>query len=78
MLAVYGYYDGSAIRLLEQMPAKPNQRVIVTLMDEFVEPEQSAEKKSIRGALASYADPALAEKEQGAWERAMVEKYGNL
>ena len=77
MMAVQGYYDGATIRLLERITAKPNQRVIVTIMDEFVEPAKGARKKSMRGALAQYADPALAEKEKGAWERAMVEEHGD-
>ena len=34
-------------------------------------------KKGMRGVLAQYADPELREKEKGAWERALVDKYGN-
>ena len=78
MLAVHGYYDGVAVRPLEKITAQPNQRVIITIMDDFVEPEKAAHKKGMRGALAQYADPALAAKEKGAWERAAVEKHGNL
>ncbi len=77
MLAVQGYFDGVAIRPLEKITAKPNQRVIITVMDEFVEPVKTVEK-SMRGVLTQYANPVLAEKEKGAWERAMVEKYGNV
>ena len=77
MLAVQGYFDGVSIKPLEKIPAKPNQRVIITIMDEFVEPVQTVRKKGMRGALAQYADPELREKEQRAWERAVVEKYGN-
>ena len=36
MLAVQGYYDGVTIKPLEAVIAKPNQRVIITIMDEFV------------------------------------------
>lgn len=32
-------------------------------------------KKSMRGVLGHFANPALIEKEKGAWERAMVEKH---
>ena len=78
MLAVQGYYDGVAVRPLEKMPAKPNQRVIITIMDEFVEPETAAFKTGLRGVLAQYADPILAEKEKDAWERAAVEKHGTV
>lgn len=76
MMAIQGYYDGVSIKPLEQIPAKPNQRVIITIMDEFVEPEKAASKKGMRGALAQYADPSLKEKEKDAWERAAVEKHG--
>ena len=78
MQAIQGYYDGTAIRLLEKISAKPNQRVIVTLIDEYVEPADTVSRKGMRGVLAQYADPSLREKEIGAWERAAVEKYGSV
>lgn len=78
MLAVQGYYDGMAIRPLETITAKPNQKVIITVMDEFVDSSASKSKKGIRGILSQYADPALSAKEEGAWERAVVDKYGNV
>ncbi len=77
MLAVQGYYDGVVFKPLEQINAKPNQRVIITIMDEFVEPVTLPHKKGMRGALAEYANPTLAGKEKGAWERAAVEKHGD-
>ena len=77
MLAVQGYYDGMTIKPFEPITAKPNQRVIITIMDEFVEPVKTGAKKGMRGILSQHADPTLAEKEKGAWERAVVEKYGN-
>ena len=77
LAAVEGYYDGATIRLPEDFHAKTNQKVIVTLMNELVTPD-AAEKKSMRGALAKYADPKLREQEEGAWERAVAEKYGHL
>lgn len=78
MLAIEGYYDGATIRLPETFTAKRNQRVIVTLLDEFVRPKTVTKKTSVRGVLARYADPKLQEKEKGAWGCAMVEKYGHL
>lgn len=75
MLAVQGYYDGAGIRLLEKITAKPNQRVIVTVMDEFIEPEKTERKTGMRGILSSYANPELAAKEKTAWERAAGEKH---
>ena len=68
MLSVHGYYDGVTIRPLEKLIAKPKQRVIITIMDDFVETETESRKKTMRGALARLADPVLAEKEKGAWE----------
>lgn len=78
MLSVQGYYDGVGIKILEKITAKPNQRVIITVMDEFVEPIKVVKDKGMRGALSEYADLSLIEKEKGAWERAVVEKYGNV
>ena len=49
----------------------------VHIMDEFVEPIKETQKKGMRGILAEYADPNLAQKEKSAWEQAMIEKYGN-
>lgn len=77
MQAIQGYYDGVSIKPLEAVIAKPNQRVIITIMDEFVEPGKTARRKNLRGVLAQYADPALVEREKGAWARAAVDKYGD-
>ena len=77
MLAVQGYYDGVSIKPLEKLIAKPNQRVIITVMDEFVEPQAPVNKKGLRGVLAEYAKPELIGKEKEAWEHAVVQKYDN-
>ena len=77
MLAVHGYFDGSAIKPLEKITARPNQRVIITILDEFIEPVKETPKKGMRGVLSSYADPNLAQKEKEAWAKAVVSKYGN-
>ena len=77
MQAIQGYYDGTTIKPLGKIIAKPNQRVIITIMDEFVEPEEKVQKKGMRGALSQFANPELAKKEKGAWERVAVEKYGH-
>ena len=37
MLAVQGYYDGATFQPLEKTKVLPNQKVIITIMDEFVE-----------------------------------------
>ena len=74
-MTVQGYYDGANIRLLEKIAAKPNQKVMITITDEFIEPAQGTRKKSLRGVLSAYADADLAAQEEGAWERAAAEKY---
>ena len=84
MLAVQGYYDGTAFQPLEKLSVQLNQRVIITVMDDFVERQKSAEEerkekvKKMRGCLSEYARPDAMDKEKGAWARAVVEKYGNL
>ncbi len=78
MLAIEGYYDGEIVRTVEKIQAKKNQKLIITVLDEFV--EELPKKKSVqtaRGMLAKYADPKLRELEKSAWEKAVVEKYGN-
>ena len=37
MLAIPAYYDGNTIRPLVPIVAQPNQRIIITIMDEFVD-----------------------------------------
>lgn len=78
MLALQGYYDGKTIQLLGEFPAKKNQKLIITVLDEFMGETTVREKqKSARGALAKYANPVLWEQEKKAWEKAVIEKYGN-
>lgn len=78
MVALEGYYDGEAVQVLGNFYARKNQKLIITVLDEFVE-ETPMEKKSqsARGALSQYANPALRVQEESAWEKAMVKKYGN-
>lgn len=79
MLALQGYYDGSKVRTLEQIHAQKNRKLIITILDEFME-ESSLEgltSPSARGILSKYANPELQKKEKSAWEKAVEEKYGN-
>ena len=76
MLAIEGYYDGVNIRPLGQVLAQPNQRLVITIMDEFIEPAGTVERSGVRGMLAEYADHELAGRDRGAWERAMLKKHG--
>ena len=77
MLALKGYYDGTAVQTLEKITAKKNQKLIITVLDEFIEEIPKESSTSARGSLAKYANTALWEKEGIAWEEAMDEKYGN-
>lgn len=61
MLAVQGYYDGVAFQPLEKTKVLPNQKVIVTIMDDFVEKPKASEEERLKlveelsGSLAAYA-----------------------
>ncbi len=77
MLALKGYYDGTAVQMLEKITAKKNQKLIITVLDEFIEEIPKKSGNSARGSLAKYANTELWEKEGTAWEEAMGEKYGN-
>lgn len=37
MKSVNGFYDGQSVRFLEHTPILKNQRLIITVMDEFVD-----------------------------------------
>ena len=75
LAAVKGYYDGESIRTLEKVNVRKNQKVIITILDEYVEDEKHSVAGSARGMLAEYANPSLWEQEEGAWERAVSENY---
>ena len=44
MIAVQAYYDGANIRPLEAVAMKQNQKIILTVMDEYMDLESSKEK----------------------------------
>lgn len=75
MLALQGYFDGNVVQTLEKIHAKKNQKVIITVLDEFIEEIPKQKKASSRGLLSGYADQELQKKEQTAWEKAVKEKY---
>lgn len=88
MLAVQGYYDGVSFHALENLKLKKNQQVIITILDNIIEPkkkdnEERLEKiEALGGSLAKYAIKdgrsidEIMELESKAWEQAVVEKYG--
>ncbi len=75
MLALQGYFDGTTVQTLEKIHAQKNQKVIITVLDEFIEEVPKQKKGSTRGLLSGYANQELQKDEQAAWERAVKEKY---
>ncbi|MBR3623535.1 MAG: hypothetical protein IKN43_09345 [Selenomonadaceae bacterium] len=87
MIAVNGYYDGQAFKPLEKVTVQKNRRVIITVLDENIENineddnERIKKIKKLRGCFSKYAKTDVNEAmkaEEGAWESAVVEKYGNI
>lgn len=79
MVSLNGYYDGNTVQTLEKIQAKKNQKVIITILDEFIEESYPKIRttESARGSLAKYANPKLWDKEETAWEEEVGEKHGN-
>ena len=57
MLALKGYYNGKDFLPLEKVNVKTNQKVIITLLDEYVIPEENTDKpyKKYIGKLDSIS-----------------------
>lgn len=79
MLALRGYYDGNGVKTLEKIQAQKNQKLIITILDEFMDEPilKGSKKQSARGLLSKYANTELWQEEETAWEKAVEEKYGN-
>lgn len=78
MLALQGYYDGNAIQTLEKIHAKKNQKLIITILDEFIEDiDEDVKSLSARGSLSQYANSKLQQKEDSAWEEEVKDNYDN-
>ena len=63
MLVIQGYYNGTSIIPLEEIRAKPNQRVIITVLDEYFSPVEDIRARDVRGIIHQYANAELREKE---------------
>ena len=50
---------------------------VIILPVPIMDKKPDIEKKSSFGALKEYANPALIREENGAWEKAVLEKYAN-
>ena len=51
--------------------------VVKVNSDKGAVPAKTAYPNGMRGALSQYANAELRQKEEGAWERAAVDKYDN-
>ncbi len=77
MLALQGYYDGKSVQTLEKIHAKKNQKLVITVLDEYLEEEPEKKMQSARGVLKNYANPSMQSQERGAWKKAVIDRYGN-
>ena len=51
MQAFQGDFDAENIKPLEHISAKPNQKVIITVMDEFVKPRKAVSAEDLYGRI---------------------------
>lgn len=51
MVSVSAYYDGSAYIVQEDVAVKPNQKVIITLLDEFMPRRKKRSLEEIRSYM---------------------------
>lgn len=77
MLALQGYYDGNSVQTLGKIHAKKNQKLVITVLDEFLEEEPLRKETSARGSLSDYANSAMRNLEEDAWKKAVKDRYGN-
>jgi hypothetical protein len=49
--------------------------IVLPKSEKLTKRPTDSERESMMGCLKQYANPALRELEEGAWERAAVEKY---
>ena len=74
MTTISAYFDGTTVRTLEPTSLKKNQRLVITVLDEFISDE--AKVKTLRGCLSKYANKDLQPLEKNAWADSVKEKYG--
>lgn len=77
-LVYEGVYDGTCVKPLnDNFPADINQKVSITLLDEYVVDKVALIEKTY-GMLHHKADPSKWSLEEEAWAMHCVEKYGYL
>ena len=78
MEALQAYFDGNTVKKLGNVKLKKNQKLIITVLDEFLDDMPKKKMgKSARGILSKYANNDLPEEENTAWEKAIVKKKIN-
>ena len=73
MTTIAAYFDGNSVQTLEDAPLKRNQRLLINVLDEFL--DTNAGVKALRGGLSKYANPELRSQESSAWASAVEEKH---
>lgn len=75
MISIPAYFDGNAVRPLDNYTFSKNQKLFILIQDDS-ENEKIDGIKALRGSLSKYANPDLIPKEKEAWGEAVKEKYG--
>jgi len=79
MKAIRITMDSARLAPLVGLPVALRDRevdvIIQPKLEETKKRPSDSKRKSMMGVLHQYANPALRELEEGAWERAAVEKY---
>lgn len=74
MISIPAYFDGIAVRPIENFNFNVNQKLAIVII-ENTESDKSKTIQSLRGSLSQYANPNLIQHEKEAWEMAVQEKY---
>jgi len=70
--------DSNKLIGLFDLPVSLRSKTVqIIILPMQAETETVSIEKSSFGALSEYASPSLINQEEGAWERAVVEKYAN-
>lgn len=65
-------------RVYVQLPRRFwSRQVEIIVLTEPIDQDLETAKKSLRGCLHAYANPAFVEREEGAWIEAVREKHGH-
>lgn len=71
MYSLQGFYDGTTFQTLEKVSVQKNQKVIITVLDDFQEEKTSSKNSKAFASLSKYANPSLWNEEKTAWENSV-------